>query len=56
MCMAEHARVTGCLQVKLIQWPEGKPVWKGFLHWFTEAGGELAAYVKGHLRTWESES
>ena len=39
--MVEHARVKGGLRVMLKRWPEGKSVWKGLLHRFTEVGGKL---------------
>jgi len=42
--MAEHTRVKGGLWVRLRWWPEGKSVWKEFLHRFTEAGGRLTVY------------
>jgi hypothetical protein len=39
--MVGRGRAEGSLRVTLRRWPEGKSVWKGFLHRFTEAGGEL---------------
>ena len=42
--MAEHTRDKGGLRVTLRRWQEGQSVWKGFLHRFIEAGGDLTVY------------
>ena len=39
--VAKHAEVIGGLQLTLRQWPEGRPVWEGFLPEFRKSGGEI---------------
>jgi len=39
--VVKHTKVKGGLPLTLRRWPEGKPVWPGFLPEFRESGGEI---------------